>query len=183
MMEDNLFDDYDDGENYNAGDSVSNSNRIDVAENKYENKVFQLQQMITHFEYRLKGYSLTANGDNYYYTGDALIGRKTIIDIMMLLHPFSREINMISNKQSFSWEMQKLRTRLSFIRLVTKSPEADMQKAEIIWRSFSNILTNIGDIIVGKNSQGMINNLFGMGDTSNNLFPSSNIGKKKEDDS
>lgn len=156
-------------------------NELDISESKIENKTLRMQELITQFEYRLKGYMWKSNGEKYYYTGDALLGEKTIQEVMLLLYPFSREINMISNKTSHGWEVQKLRTRITLAKILFYAHDSNAQKFDIVWRSFSNLLTNIGDIIVGKNSQGYLKSLFTK-DNEDDYYPDYNTRKRKKYD-
>lgn len=133
---------------------------IDVSENKLETKVMQMQQLISHFEYRLLGYMWKSNAEKYYYTGKPLMGDDSIQKVMLLLHPFSREILLISNKKEYTWQKQLLRTRLELINLITKAVDVDIADSKEIWRSFTNLLFNIGDIIVNNNSKDFVAEFF-----------------------
>ena len=62
MMKDDIdFDSVDLLKNYEE--------EIDVSESKMANKSMQIQQLISHFEYRLLGYVWTSNAEKYKYTG------------------------------------------------------------------------------------------------------------------
>ena len=124
---------------------------IDVSENKLANKSLEIQQLISHFEYRLLGYMWKSNAEKYYYTGKTLMGDESLQKVMLLLHPFSREVLLISNKKDMGWQKQLLRTRLELINLLTKAIDVDVKDLREIWRSYSNLLFNIGDIIINKN--------------------------------
>lgn len=153
---------------------------IDVSESKLENKTLRMQEMITQFEMRLLGFMWKSNGEKYYYTGDTLLGDKSIQDVMFLLHPFSREINMISNKTDFNWQKQKLMTRLSLIQILVPAVDGNVKKFRIIWRSFSNLLSNIGDIIVGKNSQNFLGKIFGNDENDDRLMEFKRYGRDRD---
>lgn len=141
---------------------------IDVGENKLATKSMQIQQLISHFEYRLLGYMWKSNGEKYYFTGNPLMGDESIQKTMLLLHPFSREVLLISNKQDFMWQKQLLRTRLEMAALLTKAVDVHINDSKEIWRSFSNLLFNIGDIIVNKNSQEFLKGFFKFEQPNNN---------------
>ena len=135
---------------------------IDVSETKLENKSMQIQQLISHFEYRLLGFMWKSNAEKYYYTGKTLMGDESVQKVMLLLHPFSREVLLISNKSDFNWHKQLLRTRLEMVNLLTKAIDVDVKDMKEIWRSYTNLLFNIGDIILNKNSQEFLKSYFNM---------------------
>lgn len=135
---------------------------IDVSQNKLVNKSLEIQQLISHFEYRLLGYMWKSNAEKYYYTGKTLMGDESLQKVMLLLHPFSREVLLISNKKDMGWQKQLLRTRLELVNLLTKAIDVDVKDLREIWRSYSNLLFNIGDIIINKNSQDFLSKVFGI---------------------
>lgn len=139
-------------------------NEIDVSNTKLENKTFGIQSIISDFEYRLRGFNWKANGDKYVYCGNPLAGKKTIQKIILLLDPFSKAVNMISNKKNYTWQKQLLRTRLALASILTNAYDSDLKNYKEIWRTFSNLMFNIGDVILEKNSQKMLSGFFGIGE-------------------
>ena len=137
---------------------------IDVASSKLSSKVFSIQSIISHFEYRLRGFIWKANGDKYVYCGNPLAGKKTIQNIILLLDPFSKTVNMIGDKKDYTWQKQLLRTRLELASILTNAYDSDLKNFKVIWRTFSNLMFNLGDVILGKNSRSMLEGIFGIGE-------------------
>lgn len=137
---------------------------IDVGNTKLENKTFGIQSMISDFEYRLRGFNWKANGDKYVYSGNPLAGKKTIQKIILLLDPFSKTVNMIGNKKNYLWQKQLLRTRIALASILTNAYDSDIKNFKEIWRTFTNLMFNIGDVILEKNSQKILKGFFGIGD-------------------
>ena len=150
---------------------------IDVEETKLANKSLQIKELISQFELRLYGYMWKGNADKYYYTGKSMMGDDSIQKIMLLLHPFSREVILISNKKDYTWAKQLLRTRLQMINLTTKAIDVEAKNLYEIFRSFSNLLFNIGDVIVGKNSQDFLKGFFHI--TDEKKFDDYDFGDRK----
>lgn len=159
-------DDLDTDNNSNFDDSFDfeAENEIDVSNNKLENKTFGIQTMISDFEYRLRGFNWKSNGEKYVYCGNPLAGKKTIQKIILLLDPFSKTVNMIGNKKNYTWQKQLLRTRLALASILTNAYDSDLKNYKEIWRTFSNLMFNIGDIILDKNSQNILKGFLGVGD-------------------
>jgi len=146
---------------------------IDVSESKTSNRITQLQQLISHFEYRLMGYKWKSNGEHFYFSGEPLAGESTIQQIIGLLHPYSREIIMISNKPDDEWQSQLLKDRLAFSDIVTKAPDVPANNLKVIWRMFSDIMFNIGHIIGGENSKKFLEGYFGIDRGNNDNYDNS----------
>lgn len=161
IIKDNLFDDnIDIDKDY----FIDDEREIDVSNNRLESKTFAIQNMISDFEYRLRGFNWKANGEKYIYKGNPLAGSKTIQKIILLLDPFSKAVNMIGNKKNFNWQKQLLRTRIALASILTTAYDSDVKNFKEIWRTFSNLMFNIGDIILEKNSQNIIKGYFGIGE-------------------
>lgn len=158
--------DSDEGLSFESGAGLDDDyeNEIDVSNAKLENKTFGLQSMISDFEYRIRGFNWKSNGDKYFYGGNPLAGKKTIQKIMLLLDPFSKSVNMIGNKKNYTWQKQLLRTRLALASILTNAYDSDLKNFKEIWRTFSNLMFNLGDVILEKNSQEMLKSYFGIGD-------------------
>ena len=109
------------------------------------------------------------NGEKLYYTGESLAGETTIQKIMLVLHPFSREVLLISNKNDYTWAKQMLRTRLEVAGILTRETDSNPKNNKEIWRSITNMLFNIGDIICGNNSQNFLKGYFGFNTMDNQL--------------
>lgn len=139
-------------------------NEIDVSNNKLESKTFAIQSIISDFEYRLRGFNWKANGDKYIYSGNPLAGKITIQRIILLLDPFSKSVNMIGNKKNYTWQKQLLRTRIALASILTNAYDSDISNYKEIWRTFTNLMFNIGDVILEKNSQNILKSYFGIGD-------------------
>ncbi len=155
---------YEDLANNDLVDSpIIQEDNIDVSDSKLENKTFNLQPMINQFEYRIRGYSLKNNGETLEFKGNVLMGVESISGAATLLQPFSREINMISNKKELKWAFQNYKTRGDFNRALLKNYDIPARNIPILWRTFSNLFDNVGDIIVNKNSAEQLNDFFGMG--------------------
>lgn len=135
---------------------------IDVSESKTSNRVTQLQQLISHFEYRLMGFKWKSNGEHYYYAGEPLAGEDTIQQIIGILHPFSREIIMISSKKDYEWQLQMLKDRLEIAAILTKAADTKSSNLKLIWRMYSDMIFNIGHIIGGDNSLNFLKGYFGI---------------------
>ena len=154
---------YEDLANNDLVDSpIIQEDNIDVSDNKLENKTFNLQPMINQFEYRIRGYSLKNNGEQLEFKGNVLMGVDSINGTATLLQPFSREINMISNKKELKWAFQNYKTRGDFNRALLKNYDIPARSIPILWRSFSNLFDNIGDIIVNKNSSQILSDFLGI---------------------
>lgn len=141
---------------------IISEDSLDISDNKLENKTFQLQELINHLEYRIRGYSLKNNGTQFEFKGNVLLGVDSINEIATLLQPFSREVNMIGDKKAIKWAFQNFKTRGDFNRILLKNHDVPVSKIPTLWRTFSNLFDNIGDIIVNKNSQEVLNNFFGL---------------------
>lgn len=141
---------------------VIKEDELDISDNKLENKTFQLQQIINHFEYRLRGYALKNNGGALEFKGNVLMGVDSTSESATLLQPFAREVNMIGDKKELKWAFQNFKTRGDFNRMLLKNYDIPAHKIPVLWRTFSNLFDNIGDIIVNKNSQAVLNNYFGL---------------------
>ena len=168
VVEQDVFDNYE-PESKSESDSFNdedNENKISIKQEKLINKSFEIQSLISSFEYRLLGYDWSNNGDKFVYTGRVLVGDDTAQKIMLLLHPFSKEIIMIGNKKNFTWQKQLLRTRVRLASILTNAYDADLKNYREIWRTFSNLMINIGDIILEKNSKSMLESYFGIGSES-----------------
>ncbi len=165
----------DDSLNFDTSQDFENENEIDVSNAKLENKTFGIQTMISDFEYRLRGFNWKANGEKYVYCGNPLAGKKTIQTIILLLDPFSKAVNMIGNKKNYNWQKQLLRTRLALASILTNAYDSDLKNYKEIWRTFSNLMFNIGDVILEKNSQNILKGYFGIGEE----FKPDNFGEAK----
>lgn len=152
-----LFDDY-------ANDSFMNryEDEVDISISKFVDKSLQIKNMIIQFELRLLGYMVKGNGEKMIYVGKPILGFHTIQKIMVLLEPFSQDSMMISDKNDLLWDIQLARTRYDLVVLLTKNNDFDAVDTLEVWRSFSNLLFNIGDIIKGKNSYDLVEKYFGL---------------------
>lgn len=147
-------------EKFNLFDNTSTldnfGDEIDISQTKLANKATELQQLITHLEYRLHGYMWRDNGEKFYYVGTALAGADLIQKLMLLMQPFSREIILISKKDVHTWSKQVMRTRINVASLLTRELDSDIKTIREIWRSISNLFFNIGDIICSGNSRSFL---------------------------
>lgn len=141
--------------NYKYDDS------IDVSQNKLKDKTTEIQKMISEYEYRLRGYLWESNGSNMFYQGNVLAGDSVIQKIILLLHSFSKEIIMISNKSKHSWAKQLYRTSYQLISILTREIESPAESYKVIFYSFYNTMQNIGDIIMNNNSKDFLSKMFG----------------------
>jgi len=147
---------------------------VDLNSNKLENKAFEIQKMISEFEYRLHGYMWMSNGEKMGYEGNALCGEKVIQEIILLLHPFSKEILMISSKSKESWAKQQYLTCTQMNRILFNSHgEIPSKNYMAVALSFFNLMKNIGDIINASNSKNMLRDFFGMDKNENSLTKTS----------
>jgi len=155
---------YDDiADNDLVPNSIINEESIDISDVKLENKAFALQPLINQFEYRLRGYNITSNGDKLEFTGNVLMGVDSISRVLSLLQPFSREILLISDKKELKWAFQNFRTRGDLNKILFKNFDVPVSNISIIWRNFTNLMDNMCDIIINKNSQKMIDSYLGLG--------------------
>jgi len=155
---------YDDlADNDLVPNSIINEESIDISDVKLENKAFALQPLINQFEYRLRGYNITSNGDKLEFTGNVLMGVDSISRVLSLLQPFSREIMLISDKKELKWAFQNFRTRGDLNKILFKNFDVPVSNINIIWRNFSNLMDNMCDIIINKNSQKMVDSYLGLG--------------------
>jgi len=136
---------------------------IDISQNKLENKTFEIQKIISEFEYRLHGYMWKENGNKLSYDGNALAGEVVIQKIILLLHSFSKEIIMISNKKSETWAKQQFLTGITIVEILTKEQESIASNYKAIVISCFNTLKNIGDVICNDNSKDVLKSFFGIG--------------------
>jgi hypothetical protein len=154
-MQDDKFDLFGSRNNYRYEDS------IDVSQNKLRDKATEIQKMISEYEYRLRGYVWESNGQNMYYQGNVLAGEMVIQKIILLLHSFSKEIILISNKSKETWAKQLYRTSYQLISILTRDIESTAESYKVIFYSFYNVMQNIGDIIGGNNSKDFLSKMFG----------------------
>ena len=173
VSDSDLFDDY-------TKDTALNKypDEVDISMNKLLNKTVQLHSMITQFEMRLNGYMTSGNGDKMIYTGKPVVGIETTQRIMLLLQPFSQDSNLISKKDDFIWDVQMARTRYDLVILLTKNNDFEAVDTVEVWRSFTNLLVNIGDIIKGKNSMGLVEKYLGLSENQDRDYITSD--RKRE---
>ncbi len=145
------------------------ADEIDLNSTKLENKTFEIQKLISEFEYRLHGYMWKNNGEKMGYEGNALCGEKVIQGLILLLHAFSKEIILISSKNKESWAKQQWITCTQMNRLLFNSyGEVPSKNYMVISMTFFSIMKNIGDIINASNSKNMLRDFFGMNKEENN---------------
>lgn len=154
-FQDDKYDLFGSRNNYKYDDS------IDVSQIKLKDKTTEIQKMVSEYEYRLRGYVWESNGQNMYYQGNVLAGEVVIQKIMMLLHSFSKEIILISDKSSKNWAKQLYRTSYQLISILTRDIESTADNYKVIFYSFYNVMQNIGDIIGKNNSKDFLSKMFG----------------------
>ncbi len=129
---------------------------LDTSQNRLESKTFEIQKLISEFEFRLLGYEWKSSGDSMSFTGNPLQGNEVIQKIMVMLHSFSKEIILIANIDKFSWARQKRRLSKKVNALLYKGLESPADNYQEVFQAFFELLTNIGYIIVSNNSQNFL---------------------------
>lgn len=155
-IKDDLFEDYTNNGKNRYDDEVN------ISINKFADKSIQIKNMVIQFELRLLGYMNKNNGEKMVYMGKPIIGNDTIQKVMLLLEPFSQDSNLITNKDDALWEVQLARTRYDLVILLTKNNDFEASNTPEVWRGFTNLMNNIGDIIKGKNSKGLIESMINL---------------------
>lgn len=134
---------------------------IDTSQNRLESKTFEIQKLISEFEFRLLGFEWKSSGDSMSYTGNPLEGNEVIQKIMILLHSFSKEIILIANIDRFYWARQKRRMLKKVNALLYKSLESPADNNQEVFQATFEVLTNIGYIVVSNNSQNFLKEYWG----------------------
>ena len=158
LFEDNYNDDFD---FFGSRNNYKYDDMIDVSQNKLKDKTTEIQKIVSEYEYRLRGYVWDSNGTNMFYQGNVLAGDIVIQKIILLLHSFSKEIILISNKNKFTWAKQLYRTSYQLISILTREIESVAENYKVIFYSFYNVMINIGDIIGNNNSKEFLSKMFG----------------------
>jgi tRNA(His) 5'-end guanylyltransferase len=118
-------------------------------EDALDKKLTQLRKIIDSYENLLNGYERGFDG-SLIYTGNVLVGSELAKEIIMLLTPFSDEINLITAKKQEVFNEQRYYTIKSFLSLITNSVYCSAENYRVVAESFFNVLINVGDVIVSS---------------------------------
>lgn len=141
---------------------------VDVSQNRLESKTFEVQKLISEFEYRLLGYEWKSNGERMSFTGNPLAGNEVIQKVMIILHAFSKEIILIADVDKFSWARQKKRVADRINALLLKNLDSIADNYLEIFQSYFELLSNLGFILMNNNSKNILRDFWGFNSNNEN---------------
>jgi len=163
------MDDFNDDIIPNSIISNKYDDEIDISETKAQNRLMQLQQLISQFEYRLAGGMWKSNGEKMYWGGNALAGEEVIQKVTELLHAYSREIVLLMNISTIEWAEQMYTVMYDAVRLLTRSHDSAMEHSNEIFRSTYDLFKNIGHIVCNSNFREFAETFYGLSQKDDNF--------------